>query len=125
MHPKDILKQLIADRFGGTQAAFARAINRGPAQVNQWLTGHRKLDVKGQRHIENALNLPAGFMSGADIGTISSANHRQTTHDRPLVQRVCDLAENINDDGLNQLVGFARCLLSDYPLTKAKPKSFA
>jgi hypothetical protein len=41
-------------------------------------------------------------------------------HFRPLVQAVCDFAEQINDDGLRELVGFARCLAGTHPLVKQK-----
>lgn len=44
-------------------------------------------------------------------------------HRRDLVQKVCDLAEQINDDGLRELAGFARCLTGTHPFTKpAAPK---
>lgn len=56
-----LLKSLIADRFGGSQSAFAEAIKRSPAPVNQWLSGHRKLGDAGARVIELALHLPAGY----------------------------------------------------------------
>lgn len=72
----DNLKSLIDGRFGGSQAAFARAIERSPAQVNQWLTGHRKLDVKGCRHIERMLGLPADWM----IGLASCENGAATSN---------------------------------------------
>lgn len=61
MNRKRLLKALIEDRFGGSQAKFARAIKRSPAQVNQWLTGNRALGDAGARTIELALDLPAGY----------------------------------------------------------------
>jgi transcriptional regulator with XRE-family HTH domain len=46
-------------------------------------------------------------------------------HYRPLVQKVCDMAEQIDDDGLRELAGFARCLTGTHPLVKPKQKSSA
>lgn len=42
-------------------------------------------------------------------------------HYRPLVQKVCDLAETIDDTGLRNLIDIAECLARNHPLTKAKP----
>lgn len=61
MSRKLLLKELIAQRFHGNQAEFARAIKRSPGQVNQWLTGHRALGDAGARIIEQALQLGAGY----------------------------------------------------------------
>lgn len=124
MAPKDLLRKLIDDRYGGNQAAFSRAIKRQAAQVNQWLTGYRKLDTKGQRHIETMLGLPAGYMSGEVRYTIqpqAPLTAEEPRHARPLVQQVCDMAEQINDAGLNQLIGFATNLRCTHPIVKAKP----
>ena len=131
MKPEDILRELINARYDGNQAAFSRAIKRQPAQVNQWLTGYRKLDTKGQRHIEESLSLRAGYMSGKpDYNAASdqrhlSANEPTPYHARPLVRQVCDLAERIDDAGLLKLHGYAACLLADHPLVKAKHRSSA
>ena len=59
-----LLRELIAERFSGNQADFARAIKRSPAQINQWLTGHRNLGDSGARLIELALDLPIGYFDG-------------------------------------------------------------
>lgn len=61
MDRKTILQRLVDTRFGGSQAEFARAIKRSPAQVNQWLSGHRKLGDAGARHIELTLGLAPGY----------------------------------------------------------------
>lgn len=131
MKPKDLLRELIDTRYNGNQAAFSRAIKRQPAQVNQWLTGYRKLDTKGQRHIETELGLRAGYMSGeldysatppeSTLGVKEPTPH----HTRPLVQQVREIAERIDDVGLLKLQGYAACLLTDHPLVKAKPPLLA
>ena len=65
----DQLQALIDTRFQGVQAAFARAIDRSPSQVNQWLSGYRKLDGKGARHIEMKLGLSQGYFKTAADNT--------------------------------------------------------
>lgn len=55
------LAALIESLFGNNQAAFAAAIKRSTAQVNQWLSGHRRLGDAGARVIELALNLRPGY----------------------------------------------------------------
>jgi hypothetical protein len=45
----------------------------------------------------------------------------QRRHARPLVQTLCELAEQVNDNGLRELIGFARCLTGTHPAAKAKP----
>lgn len=52
--------------------------------------------------------------------TSLSVNEPKPRYGRALVQQVCDLAEQISDDGLRELAGFARCLTGTHPLTKAK-----
>ncbi len=56
-----LLRELIASRFGGSQKDFAAAVGRSPAQINQWLTGHRKIGDAGARNIEIKLGLAAGY----------------------------------------------------------------
>lgn len=54
--------QLIMNRFGGNQAKFAEAIQRSPAQVNQWVTKRRAVGDGLALHIERILNLPTGWL---------------------------------------------------------------
>jgi transcriptional regulator with XRE-family HTH domain len=69
MDRKKLLQQLIEERFGGTQAKFARAIGRSEAQVNQWLTGYRNIGEAGARLIEKKLKLPQWWMDGLPQAT--------------------------------------------------------
>lgn len=62
MSRKDILLKLINERFGGSQAEFARSIKRSPAQVYQWLSGYRIIGDAGARNIEISLKLPLGYL---------------------------------------------------------------
>ena len=64
MTPREILKALIDERFGGNQSAFARAVGRTAPQINQYLSGYRNLDVKFSRLMEQKLMLPEGYFLG-------------------------------------------------------------
>lgn len=61
------LRQLIDDKFEGKQADFARAIKRSPAQVHQWLAGHRRLGDAGVMHIEKTLRLSGWFDGESNV----------------------------------------------------------
>ncbi|MDR0672748.1 MAG: hypothetical protein LBF93_03595 [Zoogloeaceae bacterium] len=61
MDRKKLLRDIIDTRFDGSQAKFARAIKRSPAQVHQWLNRHRAIGDAGARHIELTLGLPGGY----------------------------------------------------------------
>jgi hypothetical protein len=61
----------LIDQFdAGNQADFARRIDRTPAVVWQYLSGHREMGEKLARHIERRLRLPAGWMD--DSGKASA-----------------------------------------------------
>nr|DAS68567.1 MAG TPA: Repressor protein CI [Caudoviricetes sp.] len=58
----DKVKELIEKRFNGSQAEFARAIEKAPAQVNQWLNGYRNIGNGAAAQIEDSLSLPRGWL---------------------------------------------------------------
>lgn len=60
----DKIKELIENQFNGSQAEFARAIGKAPAQVNQWLNGYRNIGTGAAAHIETTLSLPRGWLDG-------------------------------------------------------------
>lgn len=68
---KNNLVRLIESRYGGSQAEFARAIDRAPAQISQWITERRNIGEAAARHIERQLDL-APFVLDSDI-----TGHRQ------------------------------------------------
>ncbi len=66
MDRRALLRELIDSRYDGNVAAFARAIRKAPAQVHQWLSGHRSLGDAGARHIEMVVpGLWQGYFDGA------------------------------------------------------------
>lgn len=58
------LTELINGRYNGSQAEFARAIDKSPAQVYQWLRGRRSIGDGAARHIEMTLALGEGWLDG-------------------------------------------------------------
>lgn len=69
----ELLQQLIDARFSGNQAAFARAIERQPAQISQYLKGRRVIGLQIKIWIERKLDLP-GYFDGAAME--STAEYR-------------------------------------------------
>jgi SOS-response transcriptional repressor LexA len=59
------LRLLINERFSGHQVDLARAINRSPNVVWQYLSGHRVIGEKFARHVESCLGLPRGWLDDA------------------------------------------------------------
>lgn len=86
MDRKQLLQDLLDTRFGGSQAEFARAIKRSPAQVNQWVVGYRTLGHAAARHIETTLKLPFGWMDGKDgaAASVEEANISPAPQRRPI-----------------------------------------
>lgn len=64
MSDVQLLQALIDQKYGGSQAAFARAIDRQPAQVNQYIKGRRQLGIEAKLHIEQATNSQGLFSVG-------------------------------------------------------------
>lgn len=139
MQPIEKLTDLIKNNFGNSQAAFARAIKRSPSQVNQWLSGYRRLDVKASRHIEKELGLPIDYFSSTGNDTPASPlqknDEKYETPDStelycsenkkiatflkqsasPLVQEIAKLAETMSRDGQLILLGRVQELAKLYP----------
>jgi phage repressor protein C with HTH and peptisase S24 domain len=78
------LERLIEKRFKGKDADFARKANVSASQISQWRAGYRSLGEKVARGIEEALNLPVGYLDreqgvlhlvsdGGDAGHIHEA----------------------------------------------------
>lgn len=117
MNRKLLLQELIAVRFSGNQADFARAIHRSPAQVNQWLSGHRRIGDAGARTIEMALNLEAGYfdrqVSYAKAGNIRALqlNEPAPQHD---IDEVVAMMRATDDKGRAMVLGAVRAVLAGH-----------
>jgi DNA-binding transcriptional regulator YdaS (Cro superfamily) len=115
MTPVDKLKAIINGRFENNQAAFARAINRSPSQVNQWLSGYRKLDVKACRLIEQALSLPTDHFLGPQ-----AQKDRSEYSSSPTLTLAHELVNSLDDVGLDKAVSYLQFLAIEHPAVKAK-----
>lgn len=118
-----LMKSLIADRFAGSQAEFAKAIGRSPSQVNQWLSGHRKIGDAGARTIEVALQLPRGYfdriVSYAQKGRALSAS-LQEPGPQSDIDQVIELMQATDDRGRAMALAAVRVALAGY-VPKTKP----
>lgn len=119
----------LAEDVGGV-AVLSRMLDREESQVSQWIRGAKhsvtgkKRGMKSEtaRWIEATTGKPPGWLDERH-GQVKNHQIAQTLaayHLRPLVQTVCNLAEQINDDGLRELAGFARCLTGTHPLKKTR-----
>lgn len=109
---------------GVTKASVARHFKIKPPSISDWISrgtiDKAKLDelfsyfsdVVGPEHW--------GISPNRIARRHEIQEERAAYHARSLVKTVCDLAEQINDDGLRELIGFARCLTGTHPTTKAK-----
>lgn len=81
------LVELIDTRFEGNQAAFARAIGRQPAQINQYIKGRRQLGIEVKMHIEQKLGL-SGWFDGLSNPSHTTPNIKFSMGDdqAPIVQ---------------------------------------
>lgn len=129
----------LAKRLGGN-SDLAQKLDRTESQVSQWVTGsllpsgrRRGMRPETARWIEATAGLPPGWLDQEHPESTANAVSQEMAvreteapytvkprHARPLVQTVCDLAEQINDDGLRELIGFARCLTGTNPAVKEK-----
>ena len=118
-------------RKGVAKAAVARHFWIKPPSINDWINrgtvSKDKLDD---------LFLYFSDVCGPDHWGRSASETRrwpahrvsephQQHHSRNLVQRVCDIAEKIDDKGLHTLIDMAECLARSHPLAKAKPPLLA
>jgi transcriptional regulator with XRE-family HTH domain len=55
----DWLNKILDEKFQGNQAAMARAFNRQPAQINQYLKGRRNIGADFREHVRTVLGTSA------------------------------------------------------------------
>lgn len=122
------LRALIRSRFRGNQAEFASAIKRSPAQVNQWLSGHRAIGDAGARIIELALSLPSGYFDSAnaqppegqeDVSCRGKATVR-TIPELPEISAVVGLMRAMCVSQRGEVLGYARRVMETSRTTPDK-----
>lgn len=124
----------LAEEVGGV-AVLSRTLDREESQVSQWINGSplpsgKKRGMKSEtaRWIEATTGKPPGWLDERHDKVESYRAEDQPMAPyfgkqkalRPLVQTIYNLAEQISDDGLRELAGFARCLTGTHPLKKTR-----
>lgn len=119
MDRKAKLQEIIRSRFGGSQADFAAAIKRSPAQVNQWLSGYRAIGDAGARVIELALDLPLGHFDATDEAKDQPPNLPKAARvlplpDSPEIAEVLRLMRATDDRGRLMALGAVKSALAGH-----------
>lgn len=111
-------------RKGVSQAQVARHFDIKPPSISDWI---KRGTIRKDR-IEELVRYFSDVV-GPEHWGIGSLGIEQTRpaysvrphHSRPLVQKICDLAEKIDDAGLSGLIDVAQCFCKTHPLRhKAK-----
>tara|TARA_R110000850_G_scaffold264606_1_gene393764 strand:- start:13038 stop:13478 length:441 start_codon:yes stop_codon:yes gene_type:complete len=112
MDRRDALKRLIEKEFNGSQADFARAIDRSPSLVWQCLNGHRPIGEKLARTIEGKLRLKRGSL---DSGSVDfNLSDQPYLPGSAVAQSEIDLLiANATPSSRRQLLAIARALAED------------
>ena len=120
MNSRDILKALIDQDYGRIQARFARAVDRKPSVINQWLSGHRKLDVKASRDMEEKLGLPVGYFQGATGQGLKAAEPIAAPYIHPneTTRRIIAMLDETDEAGRGVALFAASQALKEYAASK-------
>lgn len=118
--PKDA-----ADRVGMTYAQYVNTRDGAKEAKTGKQRGMRK---ETAWRFEDAFGMTRGWLDtdhspqeGRHVGELVAQYRTPRRHERPLVQTLYELAEQINDNGLRELIGFARCLAGTHTAAKPKP----
>jgi hypothetical protein len=120
MKSSDILRALIDERYAGNQAAFARAVGRQPAQIHQYLSGYRTLDIKASRIFEDKLCLPVGYFQGAteNVHAIAEPLPVPYIHPNETTRRIIALLDETDEAGRGVALHAASQALKEYTASK-------
>lgn len=127
----------ILEKEAGSKKAAAERVGMTYVQYLNYRNGAKEAKtgkVRGMRKetawkFEAAYDKPRGWLdTNHDPTTNRVAKSRATyhlpkRHARRLVQDLIDLVEQIDDAGLNQLIGAASVLINSHPLVKTKARS--
>lgn len=72
-----VLQRLLTDRAGGNKAEFDRMYGVDATYVSQIMGGHRSIGEKSAKKIENALDLPMGYMDDLENAKLTEAETQQ------------------------------------------------
>ena len=110
-------------RKGVSQAEVARHFGIKPPSISDWI----KRGTIGKDKIEELVRYFSDIV-GPEYWGIGAYGVSEATapymvraqHTRKLVQRLCDLAERIDDEGLRGLIEVAQCFVKTHPARKPK-----
>ena len=114
-----------AERVGMTYVQYvnlrdgAKDARSGKQRAMRKETAWRFEDAFGKAR--GWLDTDHSAQDGKQVAEPMAHYRAQRRHPRPLVQTLCEVAEQVNDNGLRELIGFARCLTGTHPAAKAKP----
>lgn len=119
-------KKAAADRVGMTYSQYLNYRNGSTEPKTGKIRGMRK---ETAWRFEEAFGKPRGWLDTnhaiPDSLHEKSATTYQTPprHPRKLIQEAIDTLEQIDDDGINQILGFAKALTITHPLVKVNAES--
>ena len=118
-----------AKPFNGSRKDFAKRIQRSPAQVAQWLSGHRKLGDTGARLIVLALELPSDYFEtkspviAEDVTPYPVKVQPLPEREAPEIAEVVAMMRAVDDKGRAMALGAVKAVLAGYKPAKANRAS--
>lgn len=110
---------------GVSQAEVARHFGVKPPSISDWINrGTIRKDRIEElvRYFSDVVDAAHWGIRAYHVGEPVAHYDVRPHHARPLVQRVCDLAEKIDDTGLHGLIEVAQCFVKTHP-ARPKPKA--
>lgn len=128
--------KILRNRVELTQDKFAELCGATKGAVSQWEKNTTTPKTQNLVLLRDALleqkqvrvsidwllfgDAPYSTAAASTMAASLVANPIAAYHPRQQVQRTCDLAERIDDNGLAKAIGYLECLATEYPHVKAK-----
>ena len=113
-------RQRVAESTGLSEQYLYQVITGKPMANGSRRSLGKIARGKISRAFPDWLDVPSGSVDRHRLEQ-SIAPYQVKSHPkRKLVKNVCEVSEQISDDGLRELIGFAKCLASTHPLVKPK-----
>lgn len=119
-HRRQRLGALIEAHFKGSQALFAERAGVDATLVSRYMSGLKGIGEAMRDKIERNTGFLGWFDSDRPVKQAAPLRHS-----RKLVQRLCDIAETIDDIGLKRLIMAAEDMARLYPLASKHKKKKA